>query len=443
MDIFSILYCLSPCLDRITLRQLAIIVSAILSMPDRVTMLGISRWTEKGGSYRTIQRFFKTKIDWAKVQWVFIRTHLRGDSGEIILTGDEVVTPKAGKKTYGLGRFFSSVYNKPIPGMCHLQLSLTPVEEERSYPLITQQIHQTKKNESSKKKPSKSKSKRKAKKKKCGRPKGSRNQNRRDVEFTETQKILQENIRKALALVDNTLKLRFFVYDGALGHNAGVRLVRQCGLHLISKLRYNSALHFPYDGPYSGRGPQKKYGDQLDYTNIPKQYLKSSAVEDDIRTDTYQMIMRHKKFANQLNVVIIVKTNLKTLKRAHVVLFSSDLELACDKLVKYYRLRFQIEFNFRDAKQYWGLDDFMNIKEQQVCNAANLAFFMVNVSHILRRRPEFSGMSVIDLKAWFRAGKYVRETLKLLPQIPEGISIQSIANQVAVLGRVNTLKEVV
>lgn len=443
MDIFSILCCLSPCLDRTTLRQLAIIVSAILSMPDRVTMLGISRWTEKGGSYRTIQRFFKTKIDWAKVQWVFIRTHLRGDSGEIILTGDEVVTPKAGKKTYGLGRFFSSVYNKPIPGMCHLQLSLTPVEGERSYPLITQQIHQTKKTESSKKKPSKSKSKRKAKKKKCGRPKGSRNQNRRDVEFTETQKILQENIRKALALVDNTLKLRFFVYDGALGHNAGVRLVRQCGLHLISKLRYNSALHFPYDGPYSGRGPQKKYGDQLDYTNIPKQYLKSSAVEDDIRTDTYQMIMRHKKFANQLNVVIIVKTNLKTLKRAHVVLFSSDLELACDKLVKYYRLRFQIEFNFRDAKQYWGLDDFMNIKEQQVCNAANLAFFMVNVSHILRRRPEFSGMSVIDLKAWFRAGKYVRETLKLLPQIPEGISIQSIANQVAVLGRVNTLKEVV
>ena len=117
--------------------------------------------------------------------------------------------------------------------------------------------------------------------------------------------------------------------------------------------------------------------------------------------------------------------------------------MAYDKLIKYYRLRFQIEFNFRDAKQYWGLDDFMNIKEQQVCNAANLAFFMVNVSHILRRRPEFLGMSVIDLKAWFRAGRYVRETLKLLPQIPEGISIQSIANQVAVLGRVNTPEEVV
>lgn len=49
-------------------------------------MLGMSRWTDEGGSYRTIQRFFKTKIDWAKVQWVFIRFHLRTAPGIILLT---------------------------------------------------------------------------------------------------------------------------------------------------------------------------------------------------------------------------------------------------------------------------------------------------------------------------------------------------------------------
>ena len=214
-------------------------------------------------------------------------------------------------------------------------------------------------------------------------------------------------------------------------------------MHIISKLRYDSTLYFPYNGPYSGRGPRKKYGERLDYTNIPGRYLKSSTIENGIRTNIYQMKMCHKKFADQFNLVIIIKTNMETLKTAHVLLFSSDLELHWDKLVKYYSLRFQIEFNFRDAKQYWGLDDFMNIKEQQVCNAANLSFFMVNVSNILRRRPEFAGMSIIDLKAWFRAGKYVRETLKLLPKIPEEVSIQSIANQVASLGRINSPHRVV
>lgn len=66
------------------------------------------------------------------------------------------------------------------------------------------------------------------------------------------------------------------------------------------------------------------------------------------------------------NVVIIAKTNQRTGAQAHVCLFSSDLELAYDKLIDYYSLRFQIEFNFRDAKQFWGLEDFMNTKETYV-----------------------------------------------------------------------------
>ena len=67
----------------------------------------------------------------------------------------------------------------------------------------------------------------------------------------------------------------------------------------------------------------------------------------------------------------------------HVILFSSDFALPYDKLIEYYKLRFQIEFNFRDAKQYWGLEDFMNISKNAVYNAANLAMFMVNMSFVL------------------------------------------------------------
>lgn len=44
----------------------------------------------------------------------------------------------------------------------------------------------------------------------------------------------------------------------------------------------------------------------------------------------------------------------------HAILFSSDVELGWEKLIDYYSLRFQIEFNFRDAKQHFGLEDFMN-----------------------------------------------------------------------------------
>jgi hypothetical protein len=44
---------------------------------------------------------------------------------------------------------------------------------------------------------------------------------------------------------------------------------------------------------------------------------------------------------------VIVKTNLTTHKTAHVVLFSSDITLGYEPWIDSYRLRFQLEFNFR------------------------------------------------------------------------------------------------
>ena len=38
------------------------------------------------------------------------------------------------------GRFFSSIYNKPLPGLCFLNLSLLEVETRKSYPLIAEQL---------------------------------------------------------------------------------------------------------------------------------------------------------------------------------------------------------------------------------------------------------------------------------------------------------------
>jgi putative transposase len=274
---------------------------------------------------------------------------------------------------------------------------------------------------------------------KPGRRKGSKNRNRRDVELSPYLQFAQHHLQHLLELIGPHIQLDYFVFDGAFGNNDAVRMVRQLGLHLISKLRYDSALYLPYGGPYAGRGPRRKYGEKLNYQDIPETYLKTSSTEKDIETRVYQIQVWHKKFADLLNVVVMVKTNLKTKKVAHVVLFSSDLDLPYDLVIAYYRLRFQIEFNFRDAKQHWGLEDFMVINETPVYNSANLAMFMVNVSQALIRpmRLQWPELSVNDLKTWFRSRKYVVETLKLLPEMPEAIFIDQAIAQVAQLGRIN------
>jgi putative transposase len=162
-------------------------------------------------------------------------------------------------------------------------------------------------------------------------------------------------------------------------------------------------------------------------------------VEGYIQTCLYQAHLLHKEFAQPLNIVSIVKTNLRTQARAHVVLFSSDLDLAYAPLVDYYGLRFQIEFNFREAKQYWGLEDFMNVTPTGVTNEANLSLFMVNVAYRLRAdvHPHDPDYSVLDLKADWRGYKYVEETIKMLPEKLEPVLFAKILNQVAGLGRIH------
>ena len=156
----------------------------------------------------------------------------------------------------------------------------------------------------------------------------------------------------------------------------------------------------------------------------------------DYRSDTYQMQSFHKAFSDALNVVVVVKTHLKTGKRGHVVLFSTDLDLTADQIVDYYSLRFQIEFNFRDAKQHWGLDDFMNVQPVAVTNAVNLAFLMVNLSAVMLRpyrdhQPDFS---VLDLKAQFRARRYLDETIKMLPDPPGDDLVSRIWQRLTAFG---------
>jgi len=274
-----------------------------------------------------------------------------------------------------------------------------------------------------------------------GRPTGRKTTDKTAVPLTPELQRIKAMVQGLLAMIAGLVPLTYLVLDGHFGTNTALQMVRQCDLHLISKLRADSALYFRYDGPYAGRGPHRKYGDKVDYHALPDRSLQQTTIEDGVETRIYQLEALHRDFAQALNVVIIVKTNLKTQARAHVVLFSSDLTLPWDKLVDYYCLRFQLEFNFRDAKQFWGLEDFMNIHPTPVTNAANLSLFMVNLAYRCLRdmrqiHPEFS---VLDLKAHWRGMKYVEETLKMLPEKPEPILLAQIFARIASLGQIHAV----
>jgi putative transposase len=434
-EIVALLQVIAPLISKTTLRQMSHVIYGVLVTTRRVTMLEISRWTEEGGSYRTIQRWYHTGVPWVQVMWLFFRQRLWHAGHDYIAAGDEVVVGKAGHVTYGLGRFFSSLQQRVIPSVSFFAFSLIDVQERQSYPLhITQVIKE-------KPEPTKPDQARKAKPEKrgVGRPKGSKNKMGNPPRLSPELLRIQPMLQTFLRLLSGVVRVSYLALDGHFGNYPSAWMVVQTGVHLISKLRHDAALYEPFTGKYLGRGPRPKYGAKVDVRRMKKKYLRSDTMDDGIRTQIYQATLLNKEFAFPLNVVVMLKTNLATQAQAHVILLTTDLNLAAEKVIEFYSLRFQIEFNFRDAKQYWGLDDFMNVKEVAVTNAANLAFFMVNFTTSLLARfqglnPEFS---ILDLKSHYRGRRYVTETLKLLPQKPEPILLTDIFEQIARLGMIH------
>ena len=68
-EIMALLSKVSQVVTATELRQLLVIVPAVLAMTGQVTMLNTARWTGKGGSYPTIRRFYNAQLMWLRINW--------------------------------------------------------------------------------------------------------------------------------------------------------------------------------------------------------------------------------------------------------------------------------------------------------------------------------------------------------------------------------------
>jgi len=239
-------------------------------MTGRITMLGLSRWAGQGGSYRTVQRLFSTVIPWAILFWVFFRQHVHCPDDVYLVAGDEVIVTKAGKHTHGLDRFFASLYGKPVPGLAFFTVALVSVQKRRSFPMrVEQVVRSDAEKDASKAKAAAKKPQAPNAKRRPGRPQGSTNHPKAPVPLTPELVRIKAMLTALLQLIATVLSVTHLVLDGHFGNHNALDMARQCGLHLISKLRCDAALYIPYTGPYAGRGPHRKYGHKVDYDDLP------------------------------------------------------------------------------------------------------------------------------------------------------------------------------
>ena len=250
-----------------------------------------------------------------------------------------------------------------------------------------------------------------------GRPKGSKNKGK--IESTANS---YQNLKTLLGLTMNQLSIFFptlqcfhWVLDGFYGHEDYLLLALNNKLNIISKFKTNAHLVLPYNGPQSGKGRPKTKGKKVDLDHIDENYFMKTITDTDSKviTKVYQFKAYTPKILNQLlNIVILVHIHQVTQKQYRTILFSNDLTLTESQIIKYYSLRFQIEFDFRDAKQFYGLSDFKNYKQTQVTNAVNLSFTMTMLGKLILEKYKLklgcSTMGINDLKTVFKIQKHAQ-----------------------------------
>jgi putative transposase len=400
-------------LSNTSLQHFIAIVNSVLSLSRPATTLSVARMSDL--SYRTVQRFYSLKnINWHTVNLILFKTFIYKPNKIYLLAADETVEGKAGKHTHGIGHFYSSIVQKAIKSVSFLATVIIDVEAGKSYFLACKQVIQTKKEEIAI-------DKKDEVVKKKGRKKGSKNKPKCEP-IAQSYQVLKSVlclIMSDLSTYLPNLQCFHFVLDGFYGHEDYLLLALKHKLYIISKFKHNAHLVLPFDGLQSGRGRPKTKGDRVDLTKISQKYLieilndKSSAVI----THVYQFNAYTPKIAKHLlNIVVLVHVNKVTKKESRTILFSTDLTLKATQIIKYYSLRFQIEFDFRDAKQFYGLADFKNYKETQVTNAVNLSFTMTLIGKLIlekyKKKLNCQGMGISDLKVIFRLEKQVQTLFK-------------------------------
>ena len=176
------------------------------------------------------------------------------------------------------------------------------------------------------------------------------------------------------------------------------------GLQIISRLRDDADLLYPYVGPHPKRkGAKTKYLGKVDARNLDESYFTCCLKEDDFCL--FEATLYSKSLKRQIRVVVKHEYDTKGNIKRHKIFFSTDLTLDGVQIYLYYKGRYQIEFLYRDAKQFMGLEHCQSRSETKLHFHLNTALTTVSLAkaiyHLAIPKEQRGAFSLADIKTQY------------------------------------------
>lgn len=290
------------------------LLGLLLLLPGHATFRNLSRYSPY--HEKTFARWYAKDFDFVRLNKAAI-TAVVPPAHDQALVLDASFVPKSGKTTYGLERFWNGSHSRAEKGLELSALAWLDLTANCVYSLSVAQTPPTP-------------------------PDAAGETTRVDTYVAHVKRVVEEH---------DLTHLRYLITNGYYSKQRFLQGVRTLGLHQIGKLRADANLRYLYMGPpRPGPGRPKTYDGKVSWTDLSR-FERLEIPDTDIVL--YHQVVNHVQFKCNLRVVLVVNTRTKR----QALLFSTDIALGALPLYRYYRARFQIEFLFRDAKQFSGLTD--------------------------------------------------------------------------------------
>ncbi len=328
--------------------------ATMLAVRGRVNFRNLARYSTY--SERTHHRQFQHSFDFPAFNQRAI-AQVTDAATTLLVAQDATFIRKSGKHTYGLDKFWNGCAHRNERGLELSAIAVLDVARRTAYPLSA---HQTTPRSNSLRESA---------------AESATSQTKAQPEATRIDFYLQH---LTASLPFFPAQVRYGVFDGAFAKRKFVAGCRALDLHLISLLRVDANLRYLYTGAQHKRGRRKVYAGKVNFADLSRF---DCAGEVAPHVTRYTAVVNSVSLKRNIRICLVVNRT-KPEKPRYVVLFSTDCELSADTIYEYYTLRFQIEFLFRDAKQFTGLQDCQARDKEALHFHFNMALAAVGVTKI-------------------------------------------------------------
>jgi DDE superfamily endonuclease len=355
-----------PAVSQPQRKFLAMLFATILALRGRVTFRNLSRYGEY--SERTMARQFRVSFDWPDFHQRVMTLALE-PRAELVSAQDASFIPKSGKHTFGLGYFFNGCASRAERGLEISTLAVVDVTRRCAFTLAVAQT-----------------------------PPGDGQAKRQPAEDETRIDCYKQQLHDHRHRLPPTVT--YHCVDGYFAKKKYIDEVVALKLHPITKLRHDANCRFLYTGAHpTRRGPKRKYDGKVTFQDLHR-FEALGPLEERSSVHLYTALVWHVSLKHKLRVVVLVNRK-DPHKPRFLVLASTDLALDGRKLVEYYGARFQIEFLFRDSKQFTGLSDCQARAKAALDFHFNAALATLNLARAeeLRVSPDHSSQ-VFSMASW-------------------------------------------